>query len=69
MPLTIEVPDDVLDSAREWAERHGCTVEDVLIEKLRLYFVPVPDDLKEEFAMWERASDEDFAECLSIPAL
>ena len=61
MPLTITVPDEIVQSVDEIARASGTAREKLLIDALRVQFAPVPDDLAGEFAMWDRASDEDFA--------
>jgi len=60
MAMTIEVPDEIAEAANELAARSGTAAEKLLLDALRIQFLSVPEDLREEFAMWERASDEDF---------
>lgn len=61
MALTITVPDEIAQAARELAEAEGTSAESLLLAALRAHFPPVPPELQEEFDAWERASDEDMA--------
>ena len=61
MPLTLEIPEDIAESAREVATRAGKPAEKLLIEALRAHFPPISDELRAEFEEWELASEEDIA--------
>jgi hypothetical protein len=60
MRMTLSVPADIADAARDAAEKNGDIPEQLLIDALRAYFPPIPQALKQEFEALERASDEDF---------
>jgi len=62
MSMTITIPDEIADRATEIAERTGITPEQLLLDTLRRQqLLSVPPELREEFEMWELASEEDIA--------
>ena len=60
MSLTLTVPEEIAETAREIATRSGQTTERLLLDVLRAHFPPLPAALQAEFDALESASDEDF---------
>ena len=59
--MTLQIPEEIAQSAREMAQQSGETAESLLLSALGAHF-PMPSPaLLEEFAAWETASDEDMA--------
>ncbi len=61
MPVVVNIPDDIAESANRIAKNMGITTEHLLIDALRAHFPPISDALRDEFDALERASDEDLA--------
>jgi hypothetical protein len=59
--LNITVPDDIALVAHSRAQEAGVSAEALVLEALRAHFGPLPAELQDELAAWERASDEDGA--------
>lgn len=61
MPTMIAVPDEIVEAAAEAADRCGTSTEQLLISALRNQFVDLPQELLDEMAMFELASEMDIA--------
>lgn len=61
MPTMIAVPDEIVEAAEQAAHRCGSSTEQLLISALRNQFVDLPEELLDEMAAWELASETDFA--------
>ena len=61
MTLTLAVPEEIAQAAKQVAQRTGSSPEIVLIQALRAHFPPVSTELQAELDAWNAASDEDLA--------
>jgi mRNA interferase MazF len=59
--LTLAVPEEIAQAAKQVAQRTGSSPETVLIQALRAHFPPVSTELQAELDAWNAASDEDLA--------
>lgn len=61
MAMTLTVPDDIENAATEIAGRCGTSLEEILLSTLRINIIDIPQELRDEVAMWELASEIDIA--------
>lgn len=63
--MTLTVPNDIAEAATTLAHARNTTAAPLLLQALAAHFPPLPDDLHEEFEMWEADSDEDMERFLT----
>ncbi len=61
MRITLDVPEDVADSAEQMSRATGISRETLLADALRAYFPPMSDELRAEIDGWQAAADADAA--------
>ena len=56
----VTLPVELYQSIAQQAVAHGQSVSEEIVALLSSLLMPLPDELADEFAAWEAASDEDW---------
>ncbi len=56
--ITLTLPEDVYQELQAAAKATQRRTEAIVVDALRAYLPPLPPDLAEEFAAWDKLSDE-----------